>query len=91
MKMTQEQYDTLKALFIRCGWLREVVRDLKEQLECDGEVKDVNKQLRWDLFWGVKRIFDEEVTAFMDDAYKTMNDTNLDTALKKIVKELYGM
>lgn len=50
-------------------------------------VKDLNKRYRWDIFSFVNRLseFDLSNRAYNDEG---LNDTHIDTALRKIVKEL---
>lgn len=51
--------------------------------------KDTDKRFRWDLFWASVGLIKIEKPNFVNDMYKYLNDDHLDTAMKKIVKELY--
>lgn len=89
MKITPEHYAFIKAAvqnkftvslvndhrtFIEFEWKR-------DQVKFDSE--NVEKRLRWDLLW-------LSVTSawICANIYKYADDTHIDTALKKIVKEL---
>lgn len=47
------------------------------------KVKDLNMRYRWDLFWAAG------CSSFLNDMYDDgLKDSHIDTALRKIVKEL---
>jgi hypothetical protein len=45
--------------------------------------KDIDMRFRWDLFYAANL-----ATWVCDNCYSYLNDTHIDTALKRIVKEL---
>lgn len=55
----------------------------REALKQDKRVKDLEKRLRWDLFWAAKLS-----TWTSDNLYCYLNDNHIDTALKNIVAEI---
>lgn len=48
--------------------------------------KDVNKRYRWDLLFAAGGRFREG--NFMTELYKYLNDSHIDTALKKLIPDL---
>ena len=85
MKITPEHYEFIKSA-IRNKFTVSVVNDHRTFIENEGKAKDIDKRLRWDLL----RL---AVTSawICATVYKYADDTHLDTALKKIVKELNFM
>ena len=49
--------------------------------------KDHEKRFRWDVFWTARRYLNGNFIS--DILYSYLNDDHIDTALKKIVKEIY--
>jgi hypothetical protein len=81
MKMPKELYDYM----LICMRTRApVLQDYRKHLQSLGTVKDVEKRLRWDVCYdsiGARWI--------CDNVYPLgMNDTHLDTALRKIIAEI---
>lgn len=85
MKITKEHYAYIKES-IEAVSKRTSKKDLeiyKLSLTIDSWVKDTNKRFRWDLFYAAKLI-----PFACDTLYSYCNDEHIDTALRKIVKEL---
>lgn len=83
MKITPEHYAALK------GMLSQYSHDNREQVLAYKAFKlgkDPEKRFRWDLFTFARRSGAEKIV--MDDIYRYANDNHLDTALKRIVREL---
>lgn len=83
MKMTAEHYKFIKS---RINYEKQDVLKYKQSLKSDPRVKDIDKRLRWDLFY-----FAMPVAWDPKELYGYLNDNHIDTALKKIMKELYAM
>ena len=83
MKMTAEHYKFIKS---RINYEKKDVLKYKQSLKSDPRVKDIDKRLRWDLF-----NMAIPVTWVCDNLYSYLDDNHIDTALKKIMKELYEM
>lgn len=49
--------------------------------------KDHEMRFRWDLLYGSKKFLPEHFVC--DVLYKYLNDTHIDTALKRITKEVF--
>lgn len=47
--------------------------------------KDTEMRFRWDLYWSIRKMLPIKTL----DNLRLLNDSHIDTALKKIVKELY--
>lgn len=47
--------------------------------------KDVDMRYRWDLFWAARTSYPNLINPVLDAGYK---DSDIDTALRSIVKEL---
>lgn len=78
MKIKPEDYAELKNAISKLDV--EKVKQHYNYLKTDTRVKDLSKRFRWDLLYASK--FDTLVT------YKYLDDTHLDTALCRIIKEL---
>lgn len=83
MKMTAEHYKFIKS---RINYEKKDVLKYKQSLKSDPRVKDIDKRLRWDLFY-----FAMPVAWDSKELYGYLNDNHIDTALRKIMKELYEM
>ncbi len=99
MKMTLETYDTLKMVFRTtvdfAGGINKVFQHYKKQ-------NLSNERMLWDIFWGSKRTLEklakdtnpnvehtQHINTLNELNYKTgLNDENIETALKKIAKEI---
>lgn len=80
MKMIPKHYQHMKS---KIEPLVEKVEKHIEYLKTDERVKDINKRLRWDLFYAAG------LTTFTcDELYKYLDDTHIDTALRQIMKDL---
>ena len=82
MKITPEHYEFIKSA-IQNNFTVSLVNDHRTFIENEGKAKDIDKRLRWDLLW-------LSVTSawICGTIYKYADNTHIDTALKKIVKEL---
>jgi hypothetical protein len=85
MKIKPEHYahmrDAIGALH-----LVESVEDYRTRLAADPRVKDVDVRLRWDLLHAAV-----PSRWVCDNVYPYANDTHLDTALRRIVRELFAL
>lgn len=83
MKVTKEHFDQLQNRISQLDTeeVRQVYRDGK--FPRADQVKDLNKRYRWDLLWA------SGLSALITEMYdQGVNDSHIDTALRKIVKEL---
>lgn len=84
MKFTASDYNYLKTeiakVVERVGV--EKIQLFKESLKTDKTVKDLEVRFMFDLFWAVPSENRKRITE------KDYNDNHLQTALKKVVKEL---
>lgn len=80
MKIKAEHYAALKSII--GSFNREQVLAYKA-LKLG---KDPERRFRWDLFYCARRSGAEKIA--LEDIYRYANDTHLDTALKRIVREL---
>jgi uncharacterized protein (DUF1778 family) len=90
MKIKPEDYKKLKDALDET--IRKIGKDKlmkhKESLKDDSRVKDLEKRFRWDLLYASKiKIGDGKGAPGDIDLYAYMNDDQIDTALKKYVKE----
>jgi hypothetical protein len=84
MKMRTECYtairDAMQASVAKHGGIEEVDRVfLTAYEECD-RIKDAEKALRWAIFWASK--------AMSHADFDLLHDSHIDTALRRIMKEL---
>lgn len=86
MKIKPEHYELLKQL-IQERVTKGEVEAHKERLKGDSRVKDINKRLRWDVYYFATKGKNEQTGK---EFYKYLNNCHVDTALKNIFKELYG-
>jgi hypothetical protein len=84
MKMTSEHYAKLKELYAEQWTLIEHERR-EDWLRHHTKPKDLQKRLRWDFFW---KIHSADRGPLMQELYSYLDDTHIDTALKRIVKEV---
>lgn len=80
MKMTPEHYQTLKGMLQP---LSARITPHRQYLVTEGKAKDLEKRLRWDLFYAAKAS-----TWACDNLYSYLDDSHIDTALRSIVAEL---
>lgn len=52
--------------------------------------KNTDERFRWDMFWASMSKNGRHNTEFYNEVTNGLNDSHIDTALKRIVKELYG-
>ena len=88
MKMEPRHYNVIKQRIqkIPKTW----VLSHKEKLKDDVRVKDADKRLRWDLFYAITSGASWPEAGrldFLDELYSYLDDTHIDTALRKIVTE----
>lgn len=88
MRLKREEIEKMKKAF-QSVLAKEEVLHHREVLRKDERVKDLEKRLRWDCFWVVKRN-SLEITEMLQklDKDRDFNDTHLDTGLKRVIKEL---
>ena len=87
MKITTEHYNQLleaiTPLRDNLAWHKENV------LSKDERVRDINKRLRWDAFSLVApHATPSGDWPLIDTLYKYLDDDHIDTALRKVMKEL---
>ena len=83
MKMTIEHYTELKVSIAKIP--EDHFKKHKQFIIKEGKAIDINKRLRWDCFWfACKNECD-----LSHDLYEYLNDDHVDTALKKIIKDLF--
>lgn len=83
MKIKAEHFDKIKGMIapLDTEEMRQNYRD--GNFPRSDKVKDLNKRYRWDLFWAAG------CTTVLNDMYGDgLKDAHIDTALRKIVKEL---
>lgn len=80
MKIKPEHYAHIKTCISE---LKEKIKPHREYLIKEGKAKDIEKRLRWDMFWATK-----QTHWVCDNLYSYMNDDHLDTALRHIMAEL---
>ncbi len=80
MKIKPEHYEHMKQ---EIEPLAKLIPEHRAYLVNEGKAKDIEKRLRWDLFYAAK------LTRYAcDTLYSYMHDDHIDTALKGIMKEL---
>lgn len=82
MKMTQPHYDHMKSA-IALIWTQEKHDAQRQFIMNEGKAKDIEKRLRWDWFYHAKLSH-----WVCDNLYTYLDDTHLDTAVKRMMKEL---
>ena len=80
MKITKEHYKQLREMIAR---IYPELADYKLAIMAQGKAQDVDKRVRWDALNAVGG------TRFIcDNLYSYLNDENIDSALRAIMKEL---
>lgn len=88
MKIKESDYNTLKAAAQKVQ--KNSPEITPETYKTNKVGKDTNKRFRWDLYWSaLKNLRGTNQNEFVSRIYKYADDSHIDTALKKIVKELY--
>jgi hypothetical protein len=82
MKITQQHFDHMKSA-IALIWTREKHDAHRQFIVNEGKAKDVEKRLRHD--WSY---FAKLSPWICDNLYAYADDTHIDTALKRAIKEL---
>lgn len=83
MKITPEHYAALKRM------LSQYSHDNREALIAHKALKlgkDPEKRFRWDLFYCARRVSPDRIA--IADTIQYLNSDHLDTALRRIVREL---
>lgn len=83
MKMTDEHYRQLTKLLDDANTPSQV-ENLRAEAEADPRTRDVGKRLRWDLLWSVPG---KDRKGWFDEVYSYCDDTHIDTALRRYMKE----
>ena len=83
MKISQAHYQhMLQSIKAVCP-SREALATRRDAIKAEGRAKDIEMRLRWDLSYNAN------LTKFIcDNVYSYCNDGHVDTALKRIVKEI---
>jgi len=82
MKMTPADFERLSAA-LALVWTPE--REAAHRAAVSGACRDIEKRLRWDFFWAIPR---ETRQAMMDNFYTYLDDTHIDTALRRAMGNL---
>ena len=87
MKIKAEHYATIRAALRN---LKAAYPDITpEQYEARGIGKDTAERFRWDAFRACR--IDGNTTSWQcNTLYPYLNDSNIDTALRRVVAEVYG-
>lgn len=83
MKIKPEHYNVLKSM------IGQYSHDNREALLAHKALKlgkDPEKRFRWDLFYCARRVSPDRIA--ITDSIQYLNSDHLDTALKRIVREL---
>ena len=80
MKMKPEHFNYI---LNKIKQLNMNIKSHREFLIKEDKAKDIEKRLRWDLFWAAGLH-----TYTRDILYKYINDDHIDTALKNVVRKL---
>ncbi len=86
MKFPADKFEQLKT------WIESAETDEIREAYRSGNipradaVKDINKRYRWDLYWHVLNQHDRDHT--WREFTSELNDSHIDTALKRIVRPL---
>lgn len=83
MKITKPHYEILKAA-INPAWIAPIKKEIKDGVR---KCADPDIRLRWDCLWKAQNS-SQEVVNTIKEIYKYGNDENIDTALRKIMKEI---
>ena len=82
MKMTQQHFDYVKNA-LAAVWTQEKHSAHRRFIENEGKAKDISQRLRWD--W----VYYADLSPWIcDTLYAYLDDTHIDTALKRAIKEL---
>ena len=81
MKITPQDYADLKAAIVGIFGNRKLA-DIAAMYKDNGLSE---KRFRWDLLYSVQSVVRQPI---FDRMYKYANDTHIDTALRRIVKEI---
>ena len=84
MKITDFDYSYLKSALLE---VKDKIPDhikFLNQPENLAKIKDFDTRLRWDWFTAAMR----GRTSFLNKMYDYLDDSHIDTALKKIIKEI---
>lgn len=85
MKIQQDHYEILLQAAKK---VKENYPEFTLQNYIDNKLgKDHERRFRWDLSYGMKKFLPDYFIC--DVLYKYMNNSHLDTALKKLVKEVF--
>lgn len=85
MKMKTIHYDLLEQ-FIKSIDKDRILAYI-EYLKTDPRVKDINKRLRWDIYY----LAVKSNKTLQDELYMYLNDTHIDTALKHAMNKCHGL
>lgn len=63
------------------------IDDYREKLRADPRVKDIEKRIRWDVFYAIPRDIREPIVR---ELYAYLNDANIDAVLKQLMTIHYN-
>lgn len=81
MKIKSEHFEIIKSAIASID--RDKIAAHRLILAADIRVKDLEKRLRWDVLYATKL-----ATWLCDNVYPYADDNNVDTAIRKIFKDL---
>lgn len=83
MKMDKSAYNLMQEYCKE--WLPcDKVQAYRTQLQADHRVKDIDRRLRWDIFWTVFKH-----SSVLQEAVIDLTNNHIDTALRRLMHELY--
>jgi len=84
MKIEKQHFDHIKSS-IAAVWTQEKHDNHRQFVINEGKARDIEMRLRWDWmrYAGLS-------PWICDNLYGYMNDTHIDTALRKVMKEMEG-
>jgi hypothetical protein len=85
MKITESDYSYLKSVMLKVKDGIPAHVEFLKQPENLAKIKDFDTRLRWDWFNFAMR----GRTSLLNKLYDYLNDEHIDSALKKIIKEIY--
>lgn len=85
MKMKAIHYDLLEQFIKNIN--KDRILAYIEHLKTDPRVKDINKRLRWDIYY----LMVKSNRTLQDELYTYLNDSHIDTALKQAMNKCHKL
>lgn len=86
MKINDEHYHILFNAFES---IASKIEDHKQVVIKENRAKDIDKRVRWDALFALSRT-SALPESFITTLYTYLNDTHIDTALRKVMRELFA-